>query len=170
MKKLLLASLTLLLALVSCTDDNQVKDLSTQEAFDEYKSSYTSYQLAETNFFEPEASFRQSSLYRMCQAMPKGADLHVHCDAMLPIVEQIKFVSDHPNELVVCCVAGKDFGMLRYIGDGTPCPEGYKTMADALKSGCTQDDFIRAWTIKGAGTQRAWDWFEGIFDKNINLT
>ena len=89
---------------------------------------------------------------------------------MLPIVEQIKFVSDHPNELVVCCVAGKDFGMLRYIGDGTPCPEGYKTMADALKSGCTQDDFIRAWTIKGAGTQRAWDWFEGIFDKNINLT
>ena len=72
MKKLLLASLTLLLALVSCTDDNQVKDLSTQEAFDEYKSSYTSYQLAETNFFEPEASFRQSSLYRMCQAMPKG--------------------------------------------------------------------------------------------------
>ena len=88
MKKLLLASLTLLLALVSCTDDNQVKDLSTQEAFDEYKSSYTSYQLAETNFFEPEASFRQSSLYRMCQAMPKGADLHVHCDAMLPIVEQ----------------------------------------------------------------------------------
>ncbi len=71
----------------------------------------------------------------MCQAMPKGADLHVHCDALLPIVELIKFVSDHPNELVVCCVAGKDFGMLRYIGDGTPCPEGYKTMADALKNG-----------------------------------
>lgn len=174
MKKLLLVSLTLQLALVGCTVDNPVdnpvKDLSTQEAFDEYKSSYTSYQLAETNFFEPEASFRQSSLYRMCQAMPKGADLHVHCDAMLPIVEQIKFVSDHPNELVVCCVAGKDFGMLRYIGDGTPCPEGYKTMADALNSGCTQDDFVRAWTIKGTGTQRAWDWFEGIFDKNINLT
>ena len=53
MKKLLLASLTLLLALVSCTDDNQVKDLSTQEAFDEYKSSYISYQLAVVNFFEP---------------------------------------------------------------------------------------------------------------------
>ena len=96
MKKLLLASLTLLLALVSCTDDNQVKDLSTQEAFDEYKSSYTSYQLAETNFFEPEASFRQSSLYRMCQAMPKGADLHVHCDAMLPIVEQPKVTRPWP--------------------------------------------------------------------------
>ena len=97
MKKLLLLSLTLQLAMVGCTVDNPVKDLSTQEAFNEYKSSYTNYQLAEKNFFEPEASFRQSSLYRMCQAMPKGADLHVHCDAMLPIVEQIKFVSDHPN-------------------------------------------------------------------------
>ena len=46
MKKLLIVSLTLQLALVGCTVDNPVKDLSTQEAFDEYKSSYISYQLA----------------------------------------------------------------------------------------------------------------------------
>ena len=42
MKKLLLVSLTLQLALIGCTVDNPVdnpvKDLSTQEAFDEYKS------------------------------------------------------------------------------------------------------------------------------------
>ena len=48
MKKLLLVSLTLQLALIGCTVDNPVdnpvKDLSTQEAFDEYKSSYISYQ------------------------------------------------------------------------------------------------------------------------------
>ena len=73
MKKLLLVSLTLQLALVGCTVDNPVdnpvKDLSTQEAFDEYKSSYISYQLAEANFFEPEASFRLREPTCMCIVM-----------------------------------------------------------------------------------------------------
>lgn len=48
MKKLLV-SLTLLLALVGCTVDNvdnPVKDLSTQEAFGEYKSSIIVYKVS----------------------------------------------------------------------------------------------------------------------------
>ena len=110
----------------------------------------------------------ESGLYKFCQQMPKGGDLHVHADALLPVSGQIAFMADH-DELKIC-TNGEDFGKIIYSSDDSNVPAGFKTMKECLASGLTEKDFINAWTMAGcpSGT-RLWDWFQGIFDKNLLL-
>ena len=45
----------------------------------------------------------ETPLFDFLRRMPKGADLHAHADAILPIREQVQFLLDHP-ELVIATV------------------------------------------------------------------
>lgn len=98
-----------------------------------------------------------SPLFKFLRSLPKGADLHAHADAILPIAEQVEFLKDHP-ELVIT-----PEWQIHYSGVGAPY--GSRTMEECLAEGLTVEDFKKYWTVLGAGDQRTWDWFEGIFIK-----
>ena len=38
----------------------------------------------------------ETPLYKFLERMPKGADLHAHADAILPMDLQVEFLKDHP--------------------------------------------------------------------------
>ncbi len=96
-------------------------------------------------------------LFKFLRSLPKGADLHAHADAILPIADQVEFLKDHP-ELVIT-----PEWQIHYSGVGAPY--GSRTMEECLAEGLTVEDFRKYWTVLGAGDQRTWDWFEGIFIK-----
>jgi adenosine deaminase len=98
-----------------------------------------------------------SPLFKFLRSLPKGADLHAHADAILPISEQVAFLKDHP-ELVITPEC-----QIHYSGVGAPY--GSRTMEECLAEGLTVDTFRHHWTVLGAGDERTWDWFEGIFIK-----
>ena len=104
-----------------------------------------------------------TELYQLIHSLPKGADLHAHADAILPMDLQVAFLADHP-ELVIR-MDGPLPGMIRFRGEG-PAGEGEHTMRELLDAGATVDDFRRVWTLLGAGADTyLWDWFEGIFTR-----
>ena len=100
----------------------------------------------------------ETPLYGFLRRMPKGADLHAHADAILPMEEQVAFLADHP-ELVIT-----PEWQIHYFGLGAPY--GSRTMKECLDEGLTVEDFRRQWTVAGAAEgSYVWDWFEGIFTK-----
>ncbi len=165
------------LATLPCTLHIQAKGCRTKTddamraVYDSYKAELKkSHNGAFQDFLDDTASFRSSKLYGLCQKMPKGADLHVHGSAMLPTDMLMDFLADHP-EMKILTAKGKNFGKLKYYPDGlVDIPAEWMSMQDALSAGFTQEDFVKAWTLKGADGLRAWDWFNGIFRKMSELT
>lgn len=108
--------------------------------------------------FLKDTGIYETPLYKFLERMPKGADLHAHADAILPMDLQVEFLKDHP-ELVIT----PDW-QIRFIGPGAPY--GSRNMKECLVDGLTVDDFRRVWTVGGAPRNGyVWDWFEGIFTK-----
>lgn len=108
--------------------------------------------------FLKDTGIYETPLYKFLERMPKGADLHAHADAILPMDLQVEFLKDHP-ELVIT----PDW-QIRFIGPGAPY--GSRNMKECLEDGLTVDDFRRVWTVGGAPRNGyVWDWFEGIFTK-----
>ena len=108
--------------------------------------------------FLRDTAIYDTPLYKFLERMPKGADLHAHADAILPMEMQVEFLKDH-HELVIT-----PEWQIRFIGPGAPY--GSRTMKECLDDGLTVDDFYRNWTVAGAPRNGyTWDWFEGIFTK-----
>jgi len=108
--------------------------------------------------FLRDTAIYDTPLYKFLEHLPKGADLHAHADAILPMADQVEFLKDHP-ELVIT-----PEWQIRFIGPGAPY--GSRTMKECLEDGLTVDDFRRNWTVAGAPRNGyIWDWFEGIFTK-----
>ena len=108
--------------------------------------------------FLKDTGIYETPLYKFLERMPKGADLHAHADAILPMDLQVEFLKGHP-ELVIT----PDW-QIRFIGPGAPY--GSRNMKECLEDGLTVDDFRRVWTVGGAPRNGyVWDWFEGIFTK-----
>lgn len=108
--------------------------------------------------FLKDTGIYETPLYKFLERMPKGADLHAHADAILPMDLQVEFLKDHP-ELVIT----PDW-QIRFIGPGAPY--GSRNMKECLEDGLTVNDFRRVWTVGGAPRNGyVWDWFEGIFTK-----
>ena len=100
----------------------------------------------------------ETGLYKFLESLPKGADLHVHADAALPMDLQVAFLADHPELLIT------PEWQIRYAGPGVPY--GRRTMQECLAQGLGVDDFRKVWTVMGTPEGAySWDWFEGIFTK-----
>ena len=128
-----------------------------EQHYEELKRNFVSEFGTSIDFLKDTAVY-QTPLYDFLLRMPKGADLHAHADAILPMAEQVAFLADHP-ELVIT-----PQWQIHYTGLGAPY--GSRTMAECLSDGLTVEDFRREWTVAGAPRgSYVWDWFEGIFTK-----
>ena len=125
--------------------------------FDEMKADFKAKFGTSFDFLK-DTGIYETPLYKFLERMPKGADLHAHADAILPMDLQVEFLKDHP-ELVIT----PDW-QIKFIGPGAPY--GSRNMKECLEDGLTVDDFRRVWTVGGAPRNGyVWDWFEGIFTK-----
>ncbi len=128
-----------------------------EQYFNSIKAAFREQFGTRINFLKDHDVYR-TPLYRFLEQMPKGADLHAHADAILPMELQVAFLRDHP-ELVIT-----PQWQIHYTGIGAPY--GSRTMAECLDEGLTVEDFRRVWTVAGAEEGAyLWDWFEGIFTK-----
>ena len=128
-----------------------------EQYFNSIKAAFREQFGTRINFLKDHDVYR-TPLYRFLEQMPKGADLHAHADAILPMELQVAFLRDHP-ELVIT-----PQWQIHYTGIGAPY--GSRTMAECLDEGLTVEDFRRVWTVAGAEEGGyLWDWFEGIFTK-----
>ena len=108
---------------------------------------------------------RESGLYRFCDAMPKGGDLHVHDMALLPAEELIPLLADCPE---FCINTDRQHYDLRSVPPDEPAPAGYRRFAEALADGTvTREELITHWTVAGAADSgmNIWDYFETLFDR-----
>ena len=131
--------------------------MMTEDRFSKLKQEFRARFGTSLDFLRQSEIF-DTPLFRFLEHMPKGADLHAHADAILPMAEQVAFLKDHP-ELEIT-----PEWQIHYSGLGAPY--GSRNMAECLAEGLTVDDFRREWTVMGAPEgSYLWDWFEGIFTK-----
>ena len=131
--------------------------MMTEELFSRLKQDFRAQFGTSIDFLRDEEVYG-TPLFDFLHNMPKGADLHAHADAILPMAEQVAFLIDHP-ELVIT-----PEWQIHYSGLGAPY--GSRNMQECLAEGITLEDFRREWTVLGAAEgSYLWDWFEGIFTK-----
>ncbi len=110
-----------------------------------------------------------SKLYKFCQAMPKGADLHVHNLAILPTKELIDFLC--PREDVAVCVDNTERrGMLKNKNSKT-FPANYLPLGKALaEKKFTIEELDALWSLQGRPPQEnIWTYFEKLFQRHSAL-
>ena len=111
-----------------------------------------------------------SRLYRFCSLLPKGADLHVHDLAQLPLGELTALLAERDEFYIN--VDRVHYDLVR-VDAGQPVPAGYVRFRDALADGTVTEDELRLhWTILGADAHgmSVWDWFEELFEKHAVLS
>lgn len=113
---------------------------------------------------------RSSRLYQFCSRLPKGADLHVHDMALLPVCELVPLLVSCPE---FCINADRRSYDLLWVDNGQAVPAGYMRFSEAVQSGFyTHDDLLKNWTIVGAKDSGLgiWDYFETLFKKHSALS
>ena len=107
----------------------------------------------------------ESTLYGFCEALPKGADLHVHGMTMLPFDELLAFVRSR-EELYIGTGEENRYRLFCHASPGEAAADEMR-VGDALERGVfTREELLRQWTLLGgADAQNIWDWFEGLFGR-----
>ena len=117
-----------------------------------------------------DPTLSDNDLYRFCARLPKGADLHVHDMALLPLWELIPLLMDCPE---YCINADRrSFDLCRTAPDGS-VPEGYLRFSEAMEHGYySESDLLDHWTVAGAAASGLgiWDYFEGLFSRQGALS
>ena len=129
---------------------------------DSYKGNYITLK---------DSEIWESGLYRFCLAMPKGADLHIHGLACLPVEEMVSWLMGQ-GDIVINTGPMPERGSIRTVALGAEIPPPYKLFSDAILDGdITPEELGRIWTVLGAGKdQTVWEWFETIFDRHLFAT
>lgn len=112
----------------------------------------------------------ESELYKFCSRLPKGAELHVHDMAQLPVRELVPLLADYPR---FCINADRRSFDLALADENGNIPEGYIRFYDALDSGYyTFDELLKNWTVLGAADAgcSVWDFFEELFKRHHALS
>ena len=112
----------------------------------------------------------ESELYKFCSRLPKGAELHVHDMAQLPMRELVPLLADYPG---FCINADRKSFDLALADEEGNIPEGYIRFPDDLDSGYYSfDELLKNWTV--LGTEDAdcsvWDFFEELFKRHQALS
>lgn len=117
-----------------------------------------------------DENIHQSRLYAFCDAMPKGADLHVHDMALLPAEELVDLLMSCPEFIIN---KDKTFCDLKMADLSEELPQGYIRFPEAIESGYyTRDELICFWTTEGAkdSGKEIWDYFEQLFSRHSALS
>lgn len=110
-----------------------------------------------------DEKLRESRLYAFCHLMPKGADLHVHDMALLPVSELIPLLLSHP-EFCIDPVSA----VLKVIPPEEKAPTGFVRFSEAMeKRLISEKTLAEAWSFAGRKENDGdvWTFFEGLFDK-----
>lgn len=111
-----------------------------------------------------------SRLYKFCSMLPKGADLHVHDLAQLPISELCKILEKRDDIYVNINSIGHELLDIKTVDS---IPDGYMLFRDAVnEKKFTDEDLIYSWTILGAKKEgkSVWDFFEELFVRHAAIS
>ncbi len=117
-----------------------------------------------------DSKLTKNPLYRFCNELPKGADLHVHDMALLPARELIELLCECRR---FCVNTDKKSYDLIVADEDTKVPSGYMRVYEAIESGYyTKEELIENWTVAGAKNSgvNIWDFFEQLFDRHAVLS
>lgn len=116
-----------------------------------------------------DEKLRESGLYALCRALPKGADLHLHSIAVLPPDELIDFL--RPRRDVVVGTLAEERGKLYLASDRLGAEDGRMELAHAMEiDELTRAELRELWSVTGrAPDVGIWDWFEKLFDRHMSL-
>ena len=117
-----------------------------------------------------DKTIHESALYRFCDAMPKGAELHVHDMALLPAEELIRLLRTCPE----FCINGDRISYnLITVAPGEPVPRGYLPFAEAVDTGYySEEELVYNWTTESAAAsgKNVWAYFEELFTRHAVLS
>jgi len=99
----------------------------------------------------------RTKLYDFCKSLPKGADLHVHGTALMPMWKLIRFLSMRNDVLI-----DPETMILHLPKDNIP---GCLPLGEALDEGLIDRSALeKQWTVLGARPdQDVWRYFEDLF-------
>ena len=86
-----------------------------------------------------EGSPIHEELYRFCRELPKGGDLHVHDDKVIPVSRYIQILKDSGKVFIVL-EEGPQYGFL-YVAENAP--ENAVPLNEALSSGLLSESELR---------------------------
>ncbi|MBQ6360410.1 MAG: hypothetical protein IJJ25_04625 [Lachnospiraceae bacterium] len=106
-----------------------------------------------------------SALYAFCKSLPKGADLHIHSETLLPFDEVLAFVESR-DELYIGTGQENRYILFCHESPGD-AGEDELPVKEALMQGVIgREELKKQWTILGGEQyEDIWEWFELLFDK-----
>ncbi len=117
-----------------------------------------------------DSRIHNSRLYKFCSMLPKGADLHSHDLAQLPISELCKVLMGRDDIYVNTL---NDAHELIDINSVELIPEGYMLFKDAIATKkITEEELIYSWTLLGAKKEGkgVWEFFEELFVRHAAIS
>ena len=111
-----------------------------------------------------------SRLYKFCSMLPKGADLHVHDLAQLPISELCKILMKRDDIYVNTIGTAHELIDIKTVD---AIPEGYMLFRDAVNAKkFTDEDLLYSWTLLGASKEgkSVWEFFEDLFVRHAAIS
>ena len=116
-----------------------------------------------------DSNLHNSGLYKFCDRMPKGADLHVHDMSILPAHELVNLLMTCPE---FCINADRQsFDLIQVNDDETP--HGYIRFCDAISNGYySKEEIAYQWTVDSVGQsgESVWSYFEKLFVRHDALS
>lgn len=130
----------------------------------------------DTNFMT-NSEIWNSKLYQFVKEMPKGAELHVHGIALLPIPELIDYLCQEPDIMVSTNKSLRPrlehistLETRQFHSESNNIPE-YMTMKDALNQRIySRDEIITKFSLLGCDPNtNTWTYFDKLFDEHLAL-
>ena len=114
-----------------------------------------------------DESLVHEGLRRFCRELPKGADLHIHDDKVIPMERYIRVLKEYGKVFIVL-EEGPDYGMM-YVQDP---PENAVSLNEAFSEGkLSEEEFREIFSISDSDAlpDGPWRSFERLFDVVLGL-
>ena len=113
-----------------------------------------------------DESLVHEGLRRFCRELPKGADLHIHDDKVIPMDRYIRILKEY-GKVYIVLEDGPDYGML-YVKDP---PENAVSLNEAFSEGkLSEEEFREVFSISDADIPNGrWKSFSRLFNIVLGL-
>lgn len=109
-------------------------------------------------------------LLDFCRQLPKGGDLHLHDNTIVPATRYIEVLKRH-DDVRICLEPGVNYGYL-YPGNYENAPDGTVNLKEALESGqFSEKEFFDMLTVSDEDSAAVGIWvtFENLFSMTLPL-